>query len=73
MPAGFAPRPVALRAYLVASGGGYSVMPGGLARVSPDTGAFISMQHGGSSKDTWIISENPVEETTLLAYGERKY
>jgi len=60
------PRPVALRAYLVASGGGYSVMPGGLARVSPDTGAFISMQHGGSSKDTWITSETPVEETTLL-------
>ena len=60
------PRPVALRTYLVASGGGYSVMPGGLARVSPDAGAFISMQHGGSSKDTWIMSAAPVEETTLL-------
>jgi uncharacterized circularly permuted ATP-grasp superfamily protein/uncharacterized alpha-E superfamily protein len=65
------PRPVALRAYLVASGGGYSVMPGGLARVSPDTGAFISMQHGGSSKDTWITSETPVEETTLLYASSR--
>ena len=62
------PRAVALRVFLVArADGGYSVMPGGLTRVSPDTaGKFISMQHGGSSKDTWIISENPVEETTLL-------
>jgi uncharacterized circularly permuted ATP-grasp superfamily protein/uncharacterized alpha-E superfamily protein len=62
------PRPFALRVFLVARpGGGYSVMPGGLARVSPDPGGkFISMQHGGSSKDTWIISDLPVEETTLL-------
>jgi uncharacterized circularly permuted ATP-grasp superfamily protein/uncharacterized alpha-E superfamily protein len=64
---GFVPRPVTLRAFLVASGGGYSVMPGGLTRLSPDAGGkFISMQRGGSSKDTWIISENPVEEITLL-------
>lgn len=63
-----APRPFALRVFLVARpGGGYSVMPGGLARVSPDPGGkFISMQHGGCSKDTWVISDLPVEETTLL-------
>ena len=62
------PRPFALRVFLVARpGGGYSVMPGGLARVSPDLGArFISMQHGGGSKDLWVISDSPVEETTLL-------
>lgn len=64
---GFAPRPVGLRVFLVANGDGYSVMPGGLARVSPDvSGRFISMQRGGSSKDTWVISETPVEEITLL-------
>ena len=59
---------MALRVFLVArADGSYSVMPGGLARVSPDAdGKFISMQHGGSSKDTWIISDGPVEETTLL-------
>ncbi|HTR40551.1 MAG TPA: circularly permuted type 2 ATP-grasp protein, partial [Pseudomonadales bacterium] len=62
------PRPVALRVFLVArADGSYSVMPGGLARTSPDPdGKFISMQRGGSSKDTWIISDGPVEETTLL-------
>jgi len=63
-----APQPVSLRAFLVADGrGGYCVMPGGLARVSPDSGGkFISMQTGGSSKDTWIPSATPVEVLTLL-------
>jgi len=61
-----APRSVELRVFLVSNGGGYAVMPGGLTRVSPDAGTFISMQHGGSSKDTWVVSEAPVEETTLL-------
>jgi uncharacterized circularly permuted ATP-grasp superfamily protein/uncharacterized alpha-E superfamily protein len=65
---GFVCRPVGLRVFLVATeGGGYSVMPGGLTRVSPEAGGrFISMQRGGSSKDTWVISETPVEEFTLL-------
>ena len=51
---GLASSPVGLRVFLVASRDGYSVMPGGLTRVSPDKGIFISMQRGGSSKDTWI-------------------
>ena len=64
---GLIARPVSLRVYLVASGDGYCVMPGGLARVAPEVGGqFISMQRGGSSKDTWITSETPVEEITLL-------
>lgn len=61
-------RPVGLRVFLVASGDGYRVMPGGLTRVSPDSdGRFLSMQRGGgSSKDTWVTSASPVEELTLL-------
>ena len=68
-----APQPVSLRAFLVADGkGGYCVMPGGLARVSPDSGGkFISMQTGGSSKDTWIPSATPVAELTLLHGGNQ--
>jgi uncharacterized circularly permuted ATP-grasp superfamily protein/uncharacterized alpha-E superfamily protein len=61
------PQSVALRVYVVANGDGYCVMPGGLTRVSPGAGGqFISMQHGGSSKDTWVASETPVEDVTLL-------
>jgi uncharacterized circularly permuted ATP-grasp superfamily protein/uncharacterized alpha-E superfamily protein len=68
---GLAPKSVSLRVYLVASGDSYHAMPGGLTRVSPDPSQrFISMQRGGSSKDTWIISETPVEEITLLAAGQ---
>src|SRR3984957_1566682 len=40
----FVARPLSLRAYLVASGDSYSVMPGGLARVAPVAGGqFVSM------------------------------
>jgi len=64
---GLTPRPVLLRTFLVATGDGYRVMPGGLTRVSPEGGGrFISMQRGGSSKDTWIASPTPVEADTLL-------
>jgi uncharacterized circularly permuted ATP-grasp superfamily protein/uncharacterized alpha-E superfamily protein len=65
-------RPVGLRVYLVAGGDGYCVMPGGLTRVSREGGShFISMQRGGSSKDTWVTSEMPVEEITLLPGGNQ--
>ena len=64
---GLVARPVGLRVFVVATENGYRVMPGGLTRVSPETGArFISMQHGGTSKDAWIVSETPVEGITLL-------
>ena len=64
---GLSPKPIGLRVFLVATPDGYRVMPGGLTRVSPDGGGrFISMQRGGSSKDTWVTSELPVEEVSLL-------
>lgn len=64
------PRPVSLRVYLVATDDGYAVMPGGLSRTAPRAGSrSVSMQHGGASKDTWVLSESPVEELSLLAAG----
>src|SRR5204863_6793441 len=59
------------RVYLVSNGDGYHVMPGGLARISPETGPrSVSMQRGGASKDTWVLSDRPVEGvTTLLQSG----
>jgi uncharacterized circularly permuted ATP-grasp superfamily protein/uncharacterized alpha-E superfamily protein len=62
-----AAHPVAVRVYLVASGDTYRAMPGGLTRVAPDPGGrFISMQRGGTSKDTWVLASGPVEEVSLL-------
>ena len=64
------PRPVSLRVYLVATDDGYAVMPGGLSRTAPRAGSrSVSMQHGGASKDTWVLSESPVEELSLFASG----
>ena len=61
------PRPLVLRAYITAAGDSYSVMPGGLTRIS--TGAaeiVVSMQKGGGSKDTWVLSDGPVNMVSLL-------
>lgn len=70
---GLVPRPVGLRVFLVATANGYRVMPGGLTRVSPDVGGrFISMQRGGSSKDTWVMSDTPVEGVSLLHAAAQK-
>src|SRR5574343_1889864 len=60
-------RPVGLRAYAVTTPDGYSVMPGGLARVATGANArIISMQRGGASKDAWVLTNGPVSEFTLL-------
>ncbi len=65
--AGLRPQPLVLRTYLVAGESGYTVMPGGLARVASETsGRSVSMQRGGASKDTWVLSDQPVEELSLL-------
>ncbi len=64
---GLAPRRVTLRVYLVATENGYSVMPGGLTRVAPvGDHHSVSMQKGGASKDTWVLSDTPVPEISLL-------
>ena len=61
------PRGVALRVYVAATPQGYVVMPGGLTRVSAVSDArYISMQRGGSSKDTWVLSEDAVNPFSLL-------
>ncbi len=62
------PRPIGVRAYVVATPDGYQVMPGGMTRVAPSPeSSLVSMQNGGSSKDTWVTSEGPVDNVTLLS------
>jgi uncharacterized circularly permuted ATP-grasp superfamily protein/uncharacterized alpha-E superfamily protein len=61
-------RGVVLRAYVSASGESCVAMPGGLTRVSAAAGnPVISMQSGGGSKDTWVLSEGSSPATTLLS------
>jgi uncharacterized circularly permuted ATP-grasp superfamily protein/uncharacterized alpha-E superfamily protein len=59
-PHGLAPRRSVLRAFAVARGDSYVVMPGGLTRVA--TGAApteISNQAGATTKDTWVLTSEP--------------
>jgi len=57
------PRPLVWRAFSVSSGEHCTVMPGGLSRVGPVRGRFlVTMQRGGISKDTWVVSEESAHE-----------
>ena len=61
-------RSVGLRAYAVAAGQGYQVMPGGLTRVESHRDArVVSMQRGGASKDTWVLQAGDNEELPFKA------
>lgn len=81
-------RPVVLRVYAMADGGGgWRVLPGGLTRVAQRRGepdgrlegrsdpgearsagadAYLSMQRGSASTDTWVLTEGEVDRTSLL-------
>jgi len=60
-------RPLVLRVYIAAAGDSFIVMPGGLTRVAGGRGiSVVSMQRGGGSKDTWVLSDGPVSQVTLL-------
>lgn len=60
-------RGIGLRVFAVASPVGYVVMPGGLTRVAsgPDL-RIMTMQRGGGSKDTWVVSDGPEDESFTL-------
>lgn len=58
-------RAASLRVFAVATPNGYTVMPGALTRVAPHEGDVVSMQWGGSSKDTWVLAGRPVTRAPL--------
>ncbi len=63
----FAARTVGLRVFAVATPAGWRVMPGGLTRVAGDEDSrVIAMQRGGRSKDTWVLSNAPVNASFSL-------
>jgi len=61
------PRTMVLRTYLAADKDGFTVMPGGLTRVSQSAdSSVVTMQSGGGSKDTWVLSAGPVNTFSML-------
>jgi uncharacterized circularly permuted ATP-grasp superfamily protein/uncharacterized alpha-E superfamily protein len=62
------PEPSVLRLYVAATADGYEVLPGALTRISHDSdpnAAWLAVSD--LSKDTWVMSEAPVEPLSLLA------
>jgi uncharacterized circularly permuted ATP-grasp superfamily protein/uncharacterized alpha-E superfamily protein len=60
--------PIVLRVYVAATHKGYEVMPGGLTRVGDGIDPHASwLEISDVSKDTWVLSDQPVEQFSLLA------
>ncbi|MCA9085083.1 MAG: circularly permuted type 2 ATP-grasp protein, partial [Planctomycetaceae bacterium] len=58
---------LALRTFLVATDDGYRAMPGGLARVSPDSDSLnFTMTSGERTQDVWIATDRHEQEVSLL-------
>ena len=61
------PRPAMVRVYAIADGGGrWHVLPGGMTRVAKREDSSLSMQRGGSSLDTWVLTDGPVDTFSML-------
>lgn len=70
---GFAAAPVAIRMYALAGTSGTTVMPGGLARVAPDSSIdVVSTQRGGGSKDIWVLPDS-AEEALVAATASKSH
>ena len=67
------PRPITLRVYAARTDSGWTIMPGGCARVGSTTDTTaLAMQRGGQAADVWVISSKPVEQVSLLPVEGQK-
>ena len=56
-----------VRAFLAAKRDSFEMLPGGLVRVSPDPHVLDqTMTAGERSQDLWVLSDGPVDESSLL-------
>lgn len=65
------PSSLMLRVFAVSDGvQSWRVLPGGLTRIAGAELEMASMQRGGSSADTWVLTEGEVDATSLLHYDQ---
>jgi uncharacterized circularly permuted ATP-grasp superfamily protein/uncharacterized alpha-E superfamily protein len=65
------PRSLMLRVFAISDGPqSWRVLPGGLCRIASATLEIASMQRGGSSADTWVLTEGEVDTTSLLQHDQ---
>ncbi len=63
---------VGMRVFLVATGESYTAMPGGLTQVGPTAPSGDDWSaNGRRSKDTWVLSDQPVRHVSLLQAADR--
>lgn len=63
----FLPRTAMLRVYAIADArGGFRILPGGMTRIATRDPHVVSMQHGGASLDTWVLSDGAVDTYSML-------
>jgi uncharacterized alpha-E superfamily protein len=56
-----------IRLYAIANARGeWEVMPGGMTRVATVDPHVVSMRSGGSSLDTWVLSEEAIDNYSML-------
>ncbi len=61
------PRPAMVRVYAITDAQGrWHVLPGGMTRVAQREDASVSMQRGGTSLDTWVLTDGPVDTFSML-------
>ena len=62
------PRPMVVRVFAARTPEGWTVMPGGYARIGrTEDPTALGMQTGGSVADVWVVSDEPVQPETLAA------
>jgi len=60
-------RPAMVRVYAIADASGrWHVLPGGMTRVARGADSSVSMQRGGTSLDTWVLTEGAVNAFSML-------
>jgi uncharacterized circularly permuted ATP-grasp superfamily protein/uncharacterized alpha-E superfamily protein len=64
---GIVMRPAMLRVYAIADAQArWHVLPGGMTRVASDTPFDVSLQRGGTSLDSWVLTDGPVDHYSML-------
>jgi uncharacterized circularly permuted ATP-grasp superfamily protein/uncharacterized alpha-E superfamily protein len=64
-------RSTMLRVFAVSDGvQSWRVLPGGLTRIASAELEIASMQRGGSSADTWVLTDGEVDATSLLHFEQ---
>ncbi len=65
------PRPMTLRVFAARTPNGWTVMPGGYARIGrTEDPTALAMRSGGSVADVWVVGDKPVARDSLMGQQE---